>query len=58
MISTICTAVTTIGTSTVSSDPNAPSILTFVADYPFIFVIQNNETGHILFIGKMTDPSE
>ncbi len=51
-------AVTAIGIGTTSVDPNPPPVFTFVADHPFIFVIQDNETGHILFIGKMTNPSE
>jgi serpin B len=51
-------AVTAISIGTTSVDPNPPPVFTFVADHPFIFVIQNNETGHILFIGKMTNPSE
>ena len=49
-------AVTAITVGTTSVDPNPPP--TFVADHPFIFVIQDNETGHILFIGRMTNPSE
>ena len=49
-------AVTAIEVGVTSIDPNPPP--TFVADHPFVFVIQNNETGHILFIGKMNNPSE
>jgi len=49
-------AVTAIEVGIISIDPNPPP--TFVADHPFIFVIQNNETGHILFIGKMTNPTK
>ena len=30
----------------------------FIADHPFIFLIQHEETGAILFMGKVTDPSE
>jgi len=48
-------AVTAIKVGVTSVDPNPPP--TFVADHPFVFVIQDNETGHILFIGKMTNPS-
>jgi len=28
----------------------------FIVDHPFIFIIQENETGSILFIGKVVDP--
>ena len=28
----------------------------FIADHPFMFVIQENETGEILFIGRIADP--
>ena len=30
----------------------------FVADHPFMFVIQEKETGEILFIGRVMDPSK
>jgi len=30
----------------------------FKADHPFIFVIQEKETGNILFLGKVTDPTK
>jgi len=36
-------------------DESAPP--TFRADHPFIFIIQDNETGIILFIGKVLDPT-
>jgi len=29
----------------------------FRADHPFIFIIQEKETGNILFIGRITDPT-
>jgi len=31
---------------------------TFKADHPFVFIIQQRETGNILFLGKMLDPSQ
>ena len=34
-----------------------PSLLPFVADHPFIFIIQDDESGAILFMGKVTDPT-
>jgi serpin B len=30
----------------------------FKADHPFIFIIQEKETGNILFIGKVVDPTK
>jgi serpin B len=30
----------------------------FEADHPFIFIIQEKETGNILFMGKVVNPSE
>ena len=30
----------------------------FRADHPFVFLIQENQTGSILFIGRMTDPTK
>ena len=29
---------------------------TFIADHPFIFIIQDRDTGNILFIGRVADP--
>jgi len=31
---------------------------TFRADHPFIYLIQDNETGNILFVGRVIDPTQ
>lgn len=41
-------------TAIVMAESAPPS---FRADHPFIFIIQDNETGIILFIGKVVDPT-
>jgi serpin B len=35
-----------------------PTVPTFNADHPFIFMIQDRETGNILFMGKLVDPTK
>ncbi len=35
-----------------------PRIPTFRADHPFIFIIQEKETGNILFLGRMSNPTK
>jgi len=34
------------------------SQVTMMADHPFIYLIQDNKTGNILFMGKVVDPSK
>jgi serpin B len=35
-----------------------PVLPSFRADHPFLFVIRENRTGSLLFVGRVTDPSE
>jgi len=49
-------AATAVIVSTTSIGPG-PSIPVFKADHPFIFIIQQEETGNILFMGRVSDPS-
>ena len=44
-------AVTTIIDQFMSESPR------FIADHPFLFIIQDDESGTILFMGKLSDPT-
>jgi len=46
------TAVVVVETSMPTPVPS------FVADHPFIFIIRENSTGQILFMGRVADPTE
>ena len=40
-----------------SAGPGGPTIPVFNADHPFIFIIQQKDTGNILFIGRVSNPT-
>jgi serpin B len=44
-------------TAVVARDVSAPPPAVFVLDRPFIFVIHDEPTGQILFVGRLNDPS-
>ncbi len=35
-----------------------PETINFIANRPFVFIIQDNKSGNILFMGKIADPSK
>ena len=47
-------AATAVGVGTTSVQPRND----FRADHPFIFLIQDKETGNILFFGRVVDPTK
>ncbi len=44
-----------VGVTSAPAEP--PEIVDFVADHPFLFFIRDRESGAILFMGRVTDPS-
>ncbi|MCV0366361.1 MAG: serpin family protein [Nitrosopumilus sp.] len=50
-------AAVTVAIGQLQSGPPDPRY-EFIADHPFVFVIQEKETGQILFIGRVIDPTQ
>ena len=45
-------AVTIVGMEKNSIGGGTPKVINFIADRPFLFIIQENSTGAVLFIGQ------
>lgn len=44
-------------TAVVMAKESAPMRTSFVADKPFLFFVRDLRTGHVLFMGRVTDPA-
>ncbi len=51
-------AVTVVSVGVTSVRPSNPRKVDFKADRPFAFMIRENSTGSILFMGKVGNPNE
>ncbi|MFN8258791.1 MAG: serpin family protein [Bacteroidales bacterium] len=51
-------AATAVVVVTKSVSPDARKVIYFKADHPFIFLIKENSTGQILFLGVMNNPAK
>ncbi len=54
-VGTEAAAITTVILDYTSSQPPPPPM--FIANHPFIFIIQDDESGAILFMGRLSDPT-
>ena len=51
-------AATAVIMDILSLGPDGPKMPVFMADHPFIFVIQEKDSGNILFMGRLSNPSQ
>jgi serpin B len=54
---TVAAAATAVGMARAATGPVPPPPKLFRADHPFIFIIQERESGNILFIGRVVNPA-
>jgi serpin B len=47
-----------VGTAVVGGPIEPPTIYVFRADHPFLFFIRDNQTGSLLFLGRLSDPGQ
>jgi serpin B len=45
-----------VATAVIVGRTSVPEQATFTADRPFLFVIRDNPTGAVLFLGQVTSP--